>query len=143
MPLLMNIFMKAGPAALENRHIGTTHLLTEDELKIFIEILLRDENYQHIAFILILLKELNYDFSKFMRVISAGLKTNNILQKSLLNKVLSTVREAVIIKDLEFRHKLSTTTITQLSRSIRYRELGISRAYIYKTIHKHGLSVLD
>lgn len=135
--------MKVGQVPLKDRHVATTYLLTEEEIKIFIETLLRDDNSQHTAFILILLKELNYDFVKFMRVISAGLNTKNLLQKSLLNKVLSTVREAVIIKDLEFRNRLDETTISQLSRSSRYRSLGISRAFIYKTIHKHELKVLD
>lgn len=122
---------------------STPYLMSDDELKIFLRLLLRDKNSQHTAFIVVLLKELDYDIAKFLRVINVGFKTQGLIQKSLQQKVLSTIRQAVVIKDLEFRDVLSKFTISQMARSPRYRELGITRFFIYSVITRHNLDVLD
>ena len=134
--------MKVGLVGLTPDYL-IQYSLSEEETKIFISILLREDNSPHTSFILVLLKELDYDMAKFLRVINVGYKTKGLIQRSMLNKVISVIKEAVIIKDIEFRGKLDQITISELSRSQRYKDMGISRSLIYKTIYKHELDVLE
>lgn len=116
----------------------TNYLLYGEEVRLFATLLAQDTKSPYKAFLLLLLKELDNDMSKFLRLIGTMSKTHGFTPKNLIKKVLNTIREVVIITDIE-NGKLRKTSISELSRSLRYESKDISRQMIHRTINKHDL----
>ena len=117
------------------------YVLTEAEMQLFLDILVKDEHNDYIAFILSLLKELDYNIYKLLRIMAVASKTRGIFPKALVNRILMTIREVIIISDISEREVLDDITISDLTRTNRYQELSISRSLVYKTMGKHNITL--
>lgn len=117
---------------------STNLIIRGEELKVFTQIIVADDNSPYKAFILVLLKELDNDFEKFLRIISIASQTKGFVARRLIEKVIITIREAVVITDIR-SGILETKTISDLANSLRYEGYNISRQFIHRTINKYEL----
>lgn len=88
-----------------------------------------------------ILKELNFDVQRFIRLLLIDKDTDRpIFVPSILWRFTTLLKEVIIIIEFE-EAKLydKPISIVDLTRTARYKALGIDRNFIYRTVMRYNL----